>query len=210
MAPGSRANSGSDVWAPDQFSFIRSDPLHPSTEASSLGWWQGGGSSSRRHIQLQQHPKKRIPTTPVTFFLAGGGGMRTLSWKFLAKFLLMAHWPGWDDVLTPKRSLQRKWGCPNWLRLTKTTPELEMESLSLEFLGVLSEEHWARREMVAGLAPNHVHHPELQWCCETRGGSPSGLDGRWGAWDQQQTFRELGESDVYLRGRINRAFWWVG
>lgn len=47
-----------------------------------------------------------------------------------------------------------------------SAPGLEMGSLPLEFLDVLSKEDLARREMSTGLAPNHIHQPELDWMLE--------------------------------------------
>lgn len=69
--------------------------------------------------------------------------------------------------MAPDHSLQGKWACPNWLRLTKIYPwTADGVPGVIEVFDILSKEDLAGREIAARLIPNRFQRPELEWMPE--------------------------------------------
>lgn len=150
----------------------------PNMQASSLGWWQNGGPPPRSPIQVQIISKGKNTNGPSDSCFRNEETVPRSSWQNSSSRLI-----GQNAMMQLHQTIdcRETEAALTGLDLPQSTPGLEIASLSLVFLNVLSkEEDLARREVVTGLAPNHVHHPELGWMLEDPlGCSHSGPDERW-------------------------------
>lgn len=150
-------------------------PLHPQYAGLFLGLvakW--GPSSQESHPGTNNIQRKEYQWLQWLFFRNEETVPRS-SWQNSSSWLI-----GQNGMMQLRQTIdcRETEAALTGLDLPQSTSGLEIASLSLVFLNVLSkEEDLARREIVTGLAPNHVHHPALGWMREDPlGCSHSGPD----------------------------------